>query len=66
MNIENHIDVAKNALDLVRDMVDRQDYETALEMFCNLMTENRELIEHVFKLQAMKVEVESSAGDTSK
>jgi len=66
MNIENHIDVAKNALDIVRDKVDSQDYETALDMLCNLMTENRELIDHVFKLQALKIEVETPAGeDTS-
>jgi len=62
MNIENHIDVAKSALDIVRDLVDKQDYEGALDMLCNLMTENRELIDHVFKLQALKVHVSDQNG----
>jgi len=63
MNINNHIMTAKKVLDIVRDKVDSQDYETALDMLCNLMTENRELIDHVFKLQTLKVEVTEQKGD---
>jgi hypothetical protein len=63
MNIENHIYNAKKALDMVRDKVESQDYDTALAMLCNLMTENRELIEHVYKLHALKAEVSTPAGE---
>jgi len=58
MNIENHIYNAKKALDLVRDKVSEQDYDIALAMLCNVMTETRDLISHVWSLKCLKAEVE--------
>jgi len=61
MNIENHIYNAKKALDIVRDKVAEKDYDISLAMLCNVMTETRDLISHVWSLKALKSEVEHPA-----
>lgn len=63
MNIENHIYHAKIALDIVRDKVPEDDYDAAFTMLCNVMTDTRELIEHVWELKSEKALSASPAGD---
>ena len=66
MNIENHIHNAKKSLDLARDKVDRQDYESALAILCIVMTETRELLEHVFALHSLQSECSVSAEENAR
>lgn len=61
MNIENHIYNAQKALGLTRDKVAEKDYDIALAMLCNVMTETRDLISHVWSLKCLKSEVEDPA-----
>lgn len=63
MNIENHIQNAQSALDITRGKVAEKDYDIALAMLCNVMTETRDLISHVWSLKCLKTEVEQPAGD---
>ncbi len=62
MNIENTFYNAKSCLDMARDKFDRQDYEASLVSLSKAMSHTRYLIEQVFKLQALKSDVESPAG----
>jgi len=62
MNIENNFNNAKKALDLARDKVDRQDYDTAIEVLACAYSHVRELLQQVYKLNTLKSHVESPLG----
>ena len=63
MNIENHICHAKIGLSIVRDKVQEDDYDAAFTTLCNIMTDTRELIEHVWELKTEKALSARPAGD---
>lgn len=65
MNIENNLYNAKKALDLARDKIDQQDYDTAIEVLASSYSHVRELLQQVYKLKALKVEVEGPANEKS-
>lgn len=66
MNIVNHIYNAQKALLHAHDRIEAQDYDIALAMLCNVMTETRDLISHVWSLKCEKSKSASpSCGDGS-
>ncbi len=65
MNIENHFNNAAAYLDMAKEKVNAQDYESALASIGKAYSHTRELLEHVYKLHALKAKVTSSAGKDS-
>lgn len=65
MNIENHMHNAKTCLETAQAKIEAQDYESALALLAEAYSHNRELLEQVWKLQALKVEVECPASEDS-
>lgn len=65
MNIENHMYNAKTCLDTAQTKIEAQDYESALALLADAYSNVRELLQQVFKLQALKVKVARPAGDNS-
>jgi len=63
MNIENNFINAKKSLDLACDKVSTHEYETALEALAIAYLHTRALLEQVFNLKALKIEVETTQGD---
>ena len=62
MIIEQHIHAAKKALDFTREHVAVEDYDIALAMLCNVMTETRDLISHVWDLKCSAARAQRPAG----
>lgn len=62
MKIEHQFNNAKSWLDIARDKVASQDYESALAALAEAFSHTRTLLQQVNKLQALKVEAESSTG----
>ena len=65
MNIDEHFDAADVYLEMANEKFARQDYEGSLTDLAKAFAHTRALLEQVFKLQALKVEVESSAGENT-
>ncbi len=61
MNIENHIYNAQKALGFTREKVAEKDYDIALAMLCNVMTETRDLISHVWSLKFESTKIEPAS-----
>ncbi len=51
MNIENHINNAKNFLDQARDKITAGDYHTALEALSSAYSNVRELLQQTYELE---------------
>ena len=62
MNIEDHVYNAKKALDFTSEHVAVEDYDIALAMLCNVMTETRDLISHVWDLKCSSARAQRPAG----
>jgi len=62
MNMEDNFNAADVYLKMAKEKVDRHDLEGALVMLSKAYSPTRELIDHVFKLHAMKTEVEHPSG----
>jgi len=60
MNIENLFYNSKKALDLARDKVDGQDYDTAIEVLASAYSDVRKLMDQVLSLKNLKAEVQDS------
>lgn len=63
MNIENHIQNAKNHLDKARDEIPEHHYDTALDMLACAYSNVRELMEHVYELKRSAAAAVRSAED---
>jgi hypothetical protein len=64
-NIENHTHRAKLCLTTSQAKIEAREYDTALAMLAEAYSHTRELLEQVYKLQALKVEVTRPAGEDS-
>jgi hypothetical protein len=62
MNIESNFNNAKFCLDIARDKVAGQDYESALAALTKADSHTQMLLHQVNKLQALKVEAGRPAG----
>lgn len=65
MNIENNFRCAEAYLEMAHEKVESHDFETALAALVKAYEHTRSLLEQVFKLQALKAEVETPAGEDS-
>ncbi len=65
MNIENNFNSAEASLEMANEKVSKQDYEGALCSLAYAYAHVRALLEQVFKLQALKAEVEQPAGENT-
>jgi len=63
VNIENHFNNAEAYLKMANEKVEAQDYESALASLAKACSHIRELSVQVCKLQALKAEVSSPAGE---
>ena len=65
MDIKNNIFTAEAYLETAKEMIGSQDYEGALAVIAKAYEYTRAKLEQVNKLQALKAEVKSSAGEDS-
>lgn len=51
MNIENHVENSKKALDLGRERIATGDFDTAIQLFASASSDVRELINHAWRMK---------------
>lgn len=64
MNIANHFNAADTHLETAKKQIDREDYRGARASLAKAYSHNRELLDHIQKLVALKAHVEHSAKET--
>ncbi len=57
MNIENNFNAVDVYLEMAKEKITRHDYEGALTALAKSYSHTRELLEQIYKLQALKAKV---------
>lgn len=65
MNIYENFDNAEVYLEMAKEKLSRQDFDGSLAMLAEAYSHTRALLEQVYKLHALKTEVEIPASDNS-
>ena len=63
MDTNSHFKYVYEDLGIAEERLDNLDYDSSLEALCKAYGHVRALLEKVHKLQALKIEVESPAGE---